>query len=221
MKRYCTRLKNSEKQQIIKFIDQNPGISLTRVSAIFSERFRRVISRRSLNDLRSRRNVSALLFSELSRNPYLKFNETDEDTMSWIEMMETRGAILNDSIILTKAEDFAKKRQITEFKASRGWLEKFKRRHGLKLKKLYGESSIENLSNSEVNDFLINIRAKIKLYGRENAYNADETGLFYKALPCKSICKIKRYGHKLLKDRISIMFCSNMTDTAKLTPFII
>ncbi|XP_029657671.1 tigger transposable element-derived protein 6-like [Octopus sinensis] len=141
--------------------------------------------------------------------------------MSWIEMMETRGAFLNDSIILTKAEDFAKKRQITEFKASRGWLEKFKRRHGLKLKKLYGESSTENFSNSEVNDFLINIRVKIKLYGRENVYKADETGLFYKALPCKSICKIKRYGHKLLKDRISIMFCSNMTGTDKLTPFII
>ncbi|XP_029657630.1 tigger transposable element-derived protein 6-like [Octopus sinensis] len=138
--------------------------------------------------------------NEDTHNDQSHFNEIDEDTMSWIEMMETRGAFLNDSIILTKAEDFAKKRQITEFKASRGWLEKFKRRHGLKLKKLYGESYTENFSNSEVNDFLINIRVKIKLYGRENVYNADETGLFYKALPCKSICKIKRYGHKLLKD---------------------
>ena len=50
--------------------------------------------------------------------------------------------------------------------------------------------------------------------------NMGETGLFYKIVPSKSICKNSRKGYKNLKDRVSIMLCSNMDGSEELKPII-
>ncbi len=46
-----------------------------------------------------------------------------------------KGAILTDNLIIQKAIEIGEKNNIDDFKASRGWLEKFKDRHNLKKKK--------------------------------------------------------------------------------------
>ena len=53
-------------------------------------------------------------------------------------------------------------------------------------------------------------------------FNADETGLFYRALPTKSIC-VKgdgAKGGKKAKDRISVLLACS-AEGEKLTPFVI
>lgn len=108
---------------------------------------------------------------------------------------------------------------MNDFKASSGWLTKFKKRHQLKLRKLHGESfSVKEINYDE---FLIELKEKINEYGEENVYNADETGLFYKLIPSKTICKNIRKGYKLLKDRISILLCANMKGSVKRKPLVI
>ena len=64
--------------------------------------------------------------------------------------------------------------------------------------------------------FSNDIETKILKYGPENIYNADETGIFFKLIPCKTVCKNVRNGYKLLKDRISLLLCTNMTGTDKI-----
>ncbi|XP_029657697.1 jerky protein homolog-like [Octopus sinensis] len=136
------------------------------------------------------------LRSEISRKQYLKFAEIDDNTIAWVNSMDLKGAILNDRIITEKAKAFALNLGITEFKGSKGWLVKFKKRNGLKLRNMHGESATPNFDPNLVSDFIELIKNKISLYGAQNVYNADETGLFYKMIPSKSVCKTIKSGYK-------------------------
>ncbi|GJQ82963.1 TIGD4 [Trypoxylus dichotomus] len=53
--------------------------------------------------------------------------------------------------------------------------------------------------------------------------NADETGLFFKCLPKKTLAirDDKCYGGKLIKDRVTCLLATNMSGTEKLKPLII
>jgi hypothetical protein len=48
-------------------------------------------------------------------------------------------------------------------------------------------------------------------------YSADETGLFYHAMPDDSLCykHVKLLGSKKAMDRITVLCCSNMSGTDK------
>ena len=66
----------------------------------------------------------------------------------------------------------------------------------------------------DYNDFIFEIKELVKKYGETNVFNMDETGLFYKILLSKTMCKKSRKGYTNL-DRISIMLCTNMSGSRK------
>ncbi len=133
--------------------------------------------------------------------------------------IEIKGGVLTDNLITRKALEIASKNGLSEIQGSRGWLEKFKTRHKLKARKIYGESFKENPNNHD--DFLTELLGEIEKYGEENVYNADEIGFFYKLIPSRSICKRSKAGFKILKNRVSVLLCSNMTGTVKMKPLMV
>jgi hypothetical protein len=73
--------------------------------------------------------------------------------------------------------------QGSEFHASDGWFEKFKRRHGRLL--IADESADANIEKAE--DFIVNgLPRLIEGYAAEDIYNADETRIVFKCLPDKT-----------------------------------
>ena len=54
-------------------------------------------------------------------------------------------------------------------------------------------------------------------FDENQIYNADETGLFYRATPDSSLCfaKEKLYGSKKALDRITVLACANMSGSDK------
>lgn len=74
------------------------------------------------------------------------------------------------------------------FKASSGWLEKFKSRHGVRELNIEGEK-MSAASVETVNAFKVKFQRMIDEHSltRDQVYNADETGLNYKALPQKTL----------------------------------
>jgi len=149
----------------------------------------------------------------------LKYEQIDQELSIWTDNLEKLGAIVNDNLIINKAMLIAKAYKINDFKGSVGWLLKFKSRHGLKLRRLHGESYVANPIN--VTEFLDFLSSKINEYKPENVYNADETGIFYKIIPSKTVCKNIRKGSKIIKDRISVLLCVNMTGSVRRKPYVI
>ncbi|KFD66106.1 hypothetical protein M514_21782 [Trichuris suis] len=111
-----------------------------------------------------------------------------------------------------------------EFKASQGWLGNFKKRHGILEHDLHGENlSADQCSSNgfreELKNFLIEGG-----YEDDFIYNADETGLNWKALATKSlITRWEEYapGCKRRKERVTLMLCANSSGTHRLPLFLV
>jgi len=59
---------------------------------------------------------------------------------------------------------------------------------------------------------------------QDDVYNADETGLYWKALPRKSLASCQdnaARGFKVAKERVTIMTCANTAGTHKLSLLLI
>ena len=98
---------------------------------------------------------------------------------------------------------------LDDFSASNGWLESWQRRHNVKFSVLSGEAA--GVSRASVENWTKRLPDLIKGYDPKDIFNADETGLFNRALPKQSMvirsdpCK----GVKCSKDRITVLLaCS-------------
>ncbi|KAG0428336.1 Tigger transposable element-derived protein 6 [Dictyocoela muelleri] len=66
--------------------------------------------------------------------------------------------------------------RVDNFKASNGWLQKFKLRHNIIIKFIKGESGLVDVELIE--SFKDIYEKKMKVYTPENIFNCDETGFF-------------------------------------------
>ncbi|XP_028131895.1 tigger transposable element-derived protein 4 isoform X1 [Diabrotica virgifera virgifera] len=101
------------------------------------------------------------------------------------------------------------------FKASSGWLSRFKARHEITCGKICGEAKSVS---KEVNDNWLNSWPTIRQnYSDDNIFNADELGLFFKLTPDKTV-KFKNercIDGKLSKERVTVLACANMSGSEK------
>ena len=89
----------------------------------------------------------------------------------------------------------------TEFKLSHGWLQNFKTRHGIKCYYLHEESG--DVDGVGVALAMAKIPFILKKYDLEDIFNFDETCLYYRASPCKTLNIGKAKGNKKHKDRVT------------------
>ncbi|XP_040355873.1 tigger transposable element-derived protein 4 [Ixodes scapularis] len=100
---------------------------------------------------------------------------------------------------------------------SDGWLSRFKKRHGLVFKTISGEGAAVN-RNLCSNWQQGRLQEILQTFEARDVYNADELGLFYKALPTKTLtfkgetCT----GGKRSKERITVLVGANMDGSDKL-----
>lgn len=136
--------------------------------------------------------------------------EIDELTISWFRSVRNKNIPISGPLIQEKALFFAKTLEVTDFKASNGWLAKFKARHQITGGKISGESAC--VSEESVSDWKRRLPEITKGYEQRNIFNCDESGLFYRALPDKTLrfkgtdCK----GGKVAKERVTVLLCCNM-----------
>ena len=100
-----------------------------------------------------------------------------------------------------------------------GFLNRFKQRHGIRKLKCVGEKASSN--ESAVDPFIDKFRSMVleESLSREQIYNADETGLCWRAVPTTTLAgpdEKKADGLKIDKDRVTLMACSNSSGTHKL-----
>ena len=110
--------------------------------------------------------------------------------------------------------------ELSAFKASNGWLEKFRKRHNISYRVISGESASVSLKIGS--DWIQRIPQIIE-HDLHPIFNCDETGLFYKAMPDESLMlnkKCCRCGKKS-KERMSILFYVSATSEEKLKSLVI
>jgi hypothetical protein len=109
---------------------------------------------------------------------------------------------------------------LNDFKASNGWLEAFQGRHSISMRNLCGESADMNLNTVE--DWMRNVMTTIGEYDLKDIFNCDETGLFWRGSPTKTLAEKadKCIGGKLAKERVTILLTVSAMGE-KLKPFVI
>ncbi|XP_066244712.1 jerky protein homolog-like [Euwallacea similis] len=110
------------------------------------------------------------------------------------------------------------------FNASDDWLQKFKRRFGIRFLKISGEKLSTN--PELVPPFQENLRSLIARLNLTDAqiYNADEADLFWKLLPEKTLVRRDEKtapGRKSEKVRLTFLACTNATGDHKIKPLVI
>ncbi|XP_064477015.1 tigger transposable element-derived protein 6-like [Ornithodoros turicata] len=136
--------------------------------------------------------------------------------------MRARNVPLSGAVVQQKAKVRSSKAKCEDFKASAGWLQRFKGRHCIVGKVIAGEGASADFSgaNSWLEDKLLHILAR---YESRDIYNADETGLFFKMLLNRTLT-IKGdscVGGKQSKQRLTVLLCVNMDGSDKRVPLVI
>lgn len=143
--------------------------------------------------------------------------EVDQSLLKWFSQQRNNNVTVSGAVLQTKAEDFGNKLLTnSESTISRSWIERFKKRHNITSGKIVGEAAAVNINI--VNDWLQNSWPLIKEnFKDDDIFNADETGLFYKLTPDKTLrfkgetCS----GGKMSKERITVLVAANLSGTEK------
>uniref|UniRef100_H3A6S1 HTH CENPB-type domain-containing protein n=1 Tax=Latimeria chalumnae TaxID=7897 RepID=H3A6S1_LATCH len=148
--------------------------------------------------------------SQCKRMKEAKHTDLEEALVKWMKFVR------DQNILLLKAEHFAKELGHSEFQASVGWLDKLKSRHNTLFKNVCGKSAA--VSDNDCDTWRIRVLPNLFKDYRENDFNADETGLFFKCLPDKTMtfkgdnCHSGRHS----KECVPAMVAANMLGTEKL-----
>ena len=151
------------------------------------------------------------------RNP-----EIEKDFVETVTSLRNQLAPVTMSLIMERALESARTHNLHDFKASRGWLEKFLRSNKIQASvRLHGCAA--DVCKSYYKQEMDKIRATMANYNPENIYNEDESGLLYRAIPNRTYLmedesRRDARGTSLMKqkDRISIVFYTNSTGSHKL-----
>jgi hypothetical protein len=111
--------------------------------------------------------------------------------------------------------------QVDNFAASNGWICRFKDRHGLVYKKLAQECAAVHTYTRGF--WLERLPMLLERHELQDIQNTDETGLFYKCLPDRTL-KLKGqscHGEKSAKERITVLLCVNSDGSDKQVSIVV
>ena len=131
------------------------------------------------------------------------YDSLEQGLLKWFK--QTRASLLPVSgpLLAEIAERLAKEMGITDWNCSNGFLERFKKRHGITFKAAAGESAA--VDSDIVDDWLTRLPQILDGYSPDDIFNMDETGIFFKLLPDRTLCFKNEdcHGGKKSKDRLN------------------
>lgn len=148
--------------------------------------------------------------------------DVDKGLLQWFTQKRQENVPLSGPILQEKASEMGSKIEGKNFTCSRSWIERFKKRNCITGGKIVGESG--SVDMNVVSNWFTTIWPDLrKKYDSNDIFNADETGLFYRLTPDKTLKFIGEscVGGKMSKVRITVLVAANMSGTEKRKLFII
>lgn len=150
-----------------------------------------------------------------------EYEKVSEALFIWFTQFREKGVPVSGPILQEKALKFQKEfnEGDADFTASVGWLDRWKKRYGIRQLNICGEKLSSNVE--EMEKFKKRFQELIEAEGitGDQIFNCDETGLNFKMLPSKSLAartEAAAPGFKRSKERITILACSNATANLKM-----
>ncbi|XP_013775709.1 tigger transposable element-derived protein 6-like [Limulus polyphemus] len=147
-------------------------------------------------------------------------HELNEQVFEWFCNARSKDIPITGKLIQEKAVMLSVELGLDDFSASNGWLDRFQKRHNISCSVLSGEGA--SVNEETVNDWCSRLESMCEGYSLKDMFNADETGLFYRALPTRSqvIRGDKCHGGKYSKERKTVLLGCSATGE-KLAPLVI
>jgi hypothetical protein len=148
--------------------------------------------------------------------------EISDKTYEWFVRQRSKRIPISGPILQEYALKVAVELGDTSgFRASNGWLDRFKSRYNIQFRIISGEAA--SVNSETVEDWTSRLPVILQNYDPHDVYNCDETGLFFKLMPDRTfvIKKDDCKGGKRAKDRYTVLLCTNWTGTDKLKPLVI
>ena len=138
--------------------------------------------------------------------------DLDAAMVTWLRDARSRDVRISGELLMATAQQMGEKLGISDFKGSKGWLDGCKARNGIKLRTISGEAKSADVGSADAWRTTI-LPDLLEEYGPDCIYNADETGLFWKMQPKKSlVCRGEDgRGAKGSKERVTILLAANMS----------
>jgi DDE superfamily endonuclease/Tc5 transposase DNA-binding domain/CENP-B N-terminal DNA-binding domain len=146
-----------------------------------------------------------------------KFAEVDNALLQWFKTCRTSTIAISDELLKTKAQSFQDSLRSCEtsegdLTISMSWIQRWKHRHGITSKLMCGESGAVSEEASHY-WFASIVPSLLQRFSPADIFNADETGLFWKLTPQRTLAFVgeKCHGGKHSKERISVLVAASMT----------
>jgi hypothetical protein len=163
--------------------------------------------------------TSAHSLQKTSRYP-VRYEEIEVRFIQWFHDIENHEQILTNEMLHENTLKIASSLNVQNFKARNGWINNVKRRAQIKQIVCHGESTSADIVDDRKQQMNANLPVDVAISQEasgcsllfehslaDDVYNADETGLFWKALPNRTLENKRKSGQKLQKDRMTLMLC--------------
>jgi hypothetical protein len=221
-------LSNLQRLQIIKYKEEHPDATLRTIAMWAKAKFSltKAPNDSTISRTLSRKEEFKSLPSQdesMRRKRSVVDNNLDRAIAIWVDQMNQQGLNVSGPSIKQKGADLAAKMGISGsmMKFSNGWLNSFCKRHGFKQFKIHGESGAAETYGTDYEVALERIRLKTREYERSDIYNFDESALFWKLVPDKTIVRHSVEGSEKNKTRMTIAFTCNADGTDRFEPLFI
>ncbi|KAL3859266.1 hypothetical protein ACJMK2_009493 [Sinanodonta woodiana] len=217
--RKCKSLTLAQRLEVIKCVENNRtqasvalefGVSQSVISRILKKK------ENIVKDWQNNSNPSQ------KRKRGGKAKDVEEALLQWFAQARSRPIPINGPLLLEKANQLANDSGLHDFKATSGWLERWKLRNGIQFKRQHGEKP--DAVDFGAERWLIDVLPEIlKDYHPKDIFNADETGLYWRALPHGTLSFIgaETPECKTAEDRLTILLACNMDGSEKLDALVI
>ena len=127
----------------------------------------------------------------------------------WYELACTKNIYPGGAQLTEKAREIASCLGIADFRGSNGWLQKWKERYNIRQVVISGESG--DVQGDTVESWKERLPEILRGFRKEDIWDLDETGCFWKALPnCGFVQKGRECkGGKQSKQRLTVVCIAN------------
>ena len=208
-----------DKLEVLKLIDKSTsytiicekyGIGRSTVSDIKKNREKILKFQKEIKEMGTSRKAKVM---KLGDDPVL-----DRAVFMWFSQ---KGVPITGPLLSAKAIDLSRNihGKSCTFNASEGWKWRFYGRHGIRQLSLQGEKL--SADSDACADFVKSFPKFVEEngYSIDQIFNCDETGLYFRLLPTKTLAQTfekSADGRKKSKDRVTLNLCSNASGTIKL-----